>query len=191
MDSDSALRFQVANDILDGLVKNKVDPLAGVELDPKRAGVVRDVLSLYESKANWEIINRTYAQESSFEDPFTIAIGRKEIAAQWVGLAKLFPNTQIVSVKVIEDSKSKIEFWLETDYATSTGGNGYVGKAWNSITRGKGLQKRIKSKVILDLSIDGVTRHQDLMNGKELPDGAIAHKLRRLNGKHLPKIVHV
>lgn len=65
------------------------DPSKSIKLDGPRQSLLNDIVDLYSGKPTVEKIKR-YTADSVYDDPFSYANDRYQIAAQWIALPKIF-----------------------------------------------------------------------------------------------------
>lgn len=92
------------------------DPSQSLPLSPDRQAVLDAVVDLYSGRATEDLLLRLYAPSCVFNDPFTAADGRQEVAAQWLALPKIFGSIENKGVQVTESSPSTLQFKLATEY---------------------------------------------------------------------------
>ncbi|KAI9652273.1 MAG: hypothetical protein M1829_001682 [Trizodia sp. TS-e1964] len=113
--------------------------------------------------------------DAVFEDPLTIANGRREYSAQWYGLASVFSNVERLSHRI-----------------TSAGNPMTIDLSSKYKVKGLGKEVTIDSTVFVfvDSATGKISKVQDKWNGT-LPDGAIKNAFRRLNAVSVPIMVSV
>jgi hypothetical protein len=65
------------------------DPSKSIKLEGPRQSLLDDIIDLYSGKPSIEMLKR-YTSDSVYDDPFSYANDRYQIAAQWVALPKIF-----------------------------------------------------------------------------------------------------
>jgi hypothetical protein len=96
-----------------------------------------------------------WTDDAKFEDPLTIAEGRKKYSAQWYGLVAAFSKIERLSHQVTS-SGNPITMDLKTKY----------------VVKGIGKEQTISSVVKIYTENDRITRLEDRWND-QLPEGAI------------------
>ncbi|KAL8827809.1 MAG: hypothetical protein Q9191_002966 [Dirinaria sp. TL-2023a] len=113
--------------------------------------------------------------EGVFEDPLTIATGRKQYEPQWYGLQTAFKEIERLGHEVT-DAGNPIGLDLKTRY----------------VVKGIGKEQVISSKVQIyyDKATGKITKVQDKWDGS-LPDSSFTNVFRQLNSVSVPKMVGV
>ncbi|KAI4842144.1 hypothetical protein E4T44_07485 [Aureobasidium sp. EXF-8845] len=144
----------------------------GVSLEEQQKTLVGSVLDLFAGRPSLEKL-QLWKDEGVFEDPITIAEGRKQYEAQWYGLQSAFSEIERLEHEVTS-SGNPISLTMKTRYKV----------------KGIGMEQTISSVVNIFHEGGKITKVQDKWNGK-LPDGAIANAFRNLNSVTVPKIISV
>ncbi|KAL2352374.1 hypothetical protein BJ546DRAFT_987501 [Cryomyces antarcticus] len=145
----------------------------GVELDSAQKTIVGSVLDLFAGRPSLEKLS-LWSDEGVFEDPITIARGRKQYEAQWYGLQSAFSEIERLHHQVTS-AGNPISMELKTRY----------------VVKGIGKEQTISS--IVNIFVDGqgkIQKVEDKWDGK-LPESGIANAFRRLNAITVPKIIGV
>ncbi|KAI4844776.1 hypothetical protein E4T44_06008 [Aureobasidium sp. EXF-8845] len=130
----------------------------GVSLEEQQKTLVGSVLDLFAGRPSLEKL-QLWKDEGVFEDPITIAEGRKQYEAQWYGLQSAFSEIERLEHEVTS-SGNPISLTMKTRYKV----------------KGIGMEQTISSVVNIFHEGGKITKVQDKWNGK-LPDGAIANLL--------------
>ncbi|OCL02829.1 hypothetical protein AOQ84DRAFT_392691 [Glonium stellatum] len=145
----------------------------GVELSSKQKTIVGSVLDLFAGRPSLEKLS-LWADDAVFEDPLTIAKGRKQYEAQWYGLQTAFSEIERLSHHVTS-AGNPISLELRNRY----------------VVKGLGKEQTIASVVNIHTDSAGrIDRVEDRWDG-ELPESAVANAFRRLNAVTVPKVVSV
>ncbi|KIW03209.1 uncharacterized protein PV09_05434 [Verruconis gallopava] len=146
----------------------------GVELSQQQKTLVGSVLDLFQGKPTKEKL-QLWEDDATFEDPLTIAKGRKKYEPQWYGLQQAFSEIERLSHQVVS-SGNPIIVDLKTRYKV----------------KGIGKETTVSSKVNIFTSPDGskISRVEDKWDGK-LPDSSIADIFRKLNSITVPYLVSI
>ncbi|TKA77950.1 hypothetical protein B0A49_03629 [Cryomyces minteri] len=168
----------------------------GVELDSAQKTIVGSVLDLFAGRPSLEKLS-LWSDEGVFEDPITVARGRKQFEAQWYGLQSAFSEIERLHHQVTS-AGNPISMELKTRY----------------VVKGIGKEQTISS--IVNIFVDGqgkIQKVEDKWDGK-LPESGIANvsltspytwyryaegwafwswslAFRRLNAVTVPKIIGV
>jgi len=147
---------------------------AGVELSSQQKTLVGSVLDLFAGRPSLEKL-QLWADEAVFEDPITVARGRKQFEPQWYGLQTAFSEIERLSHQVTS-SGNPMSMDLKTRY----------------VVKGIGKEQTISSVVKIYTTADGskIEKVQDMWDG-ELPDSSFKNAFRRLNAVTVPKLVSV
>ncbi|KAJ7721076.1 hypothetical protein DFH07DRAFT_872212 [Mycena maculata] len=141
-----------------------------VKGDHKR--VLEDLRALYECRPTAEIFERSWHPDAVFEDPFALAKGFREYAAQWYAMPKLFAKSETLSERVMSSTRepNRLVFAQTQRY------------------KNRFVNRTVKSVVTVDLDErDRIIRLVDQWDGKPL-GGAW---WRRVSGKVAPLFVSV
>ncbi|TIA34571.1 hypothetical protein D6C78_06743 [Aureobasidium pullulans] len=144
----------------------------GVSLEGDQKTLVGSVLDLFAGRPSLEKL-QLWKDDGVFEDPITIAQGRKQYEAQWYGLQSAFSEIERLSHEVTS-SGNPISMNMKTRY----------------VVKGIGKEQTISSVVNIFHEGGKITKVEDKWDGK-LPDGAIANAFRNLNSVTVPKIISV
>ncbi|KAI9809691.1 MAG: hypothetical protein M1825_000123 [Sarcosagium campestre] len=132
------------------------NPAPGVELDSQQKLLAGSVLDLFAGKATLAKLG-LWKDDGVFEDPITIARGRKEFEPQWYGLKAAFSEIERLSTQTV-DAGNPIRIDMKTRYKI----------------KGIGSNQTIASEVYIyyDKVSGKIEKVEDKWNGN-LPDGAI------------------
>jgi len=146
----------------------------GVELSSQQKTLVGSVLDLFAGKPSLEKL-QLWTDEGVFEDPITVARGRKQYEAQWYGLQSAFSEIERLHHEV-KSSGNPITMDLKTRY----------------VIKGINKEQTISSVITIETTSDGskIAKVQDKWDG-ELPDSSIKNAFRRLNAVTVPKMINV
>ncbi|KAK8215449.1 hypothetical protein M8818_002070 [Zalaria obscura] len=145
----------------------------GVSLDSQQKTLVGSVLDLFAGRPSLEKL-KLWSDEGVFEDPITIAQGRKQYEAQWYGLQTAFSEIERLNHEVTS-SGNPISMNLKTRY----------------VVKGIGKEQTISSVVNIFTDKDGkISKVEDKWDGK-LPESSIANAFRHLNSVTVPKMISV
>ncbi|THZ50445.1 hypothetical protein D6C90_02577 [Aureobasidium pullulans] len=128
----------------------------GVSLEGDQKTLVGSVLDLFAGRPSLEKL-QLWKDDGVFEDPITIAQGRKQYEAQWYGLQSAFSEIERLSHEVTS-SGNPISMNMKTRY----------------VVKGIGKEQTISSVVNIFHEGGKITKVEDKWDGK-LPDGAIAN----------------
>ncbi|GAB7340255.1 hypothetical protein MBLNU457_6718t2 [Dothideomycetes sp. NU457] len=146
---------------------------SGVNLDSTQKTLVGSVLDLFAGRPSLEKL-QLWKDEGVFQDPITIAKGRKQYEAQWYGLQSAFSEIERLSHEVTS-SGNPISMNLSTRY----------------VVKGIGKEQKIDSVILIHHDGNGkIEKVEDKWNG-ELPDSSISNAFRRLNAVTVPNIIGV
>ncbi|KAK4971935.1 hypothetical protein LTR66_011359 [Elasticomyces elasticus] len=146
---------------------------SGVSLDDKQKTIVGSVLDLFAGRPSLEKL-QLWSDEGVFEDPITVARGRKQYEAQWYGLQSAFSEIERLHHEVTS-SGNPITMDLKTRY----------------VVKGIGKEQTIASVIKIYLDSHGkIEKVEDKWDGK-LPESGIANAFRRLNAVTVPHIISV
>ncbi|KAF2812243.1 uncharacterized protein BDZ99DRAFT_383627, partial [Mytilinidion resinicola] len=146
----------------------------GVELSATQKTLVGSVLDLFAGRPSLEKL-QLWSDEGVFEDPITIARGRKQYEAQWYGLQSAFSSIERLSHSIMS-SENPISIDMKTKYTV----------------KGINKEQTIESIVNIFTSEDGqkIVKVEDKWNG-ELPDSSIKDAFRKINAVTVPKMISV
>ncbi|THY25927.1 hypothetical protein D6D01_04738 [Aureobasidium pullulans] len=128
----------------------------GVSLEGDQKTLVGSVLDLFAGRPSLEKL-QLWKDDGVFEDPITIAQGRKQYEAQWYGLQSAFSEIERLSHEVTS-SGNPISMNMKTRY----------------VVKGIGKEQTISSVVNIFHEGGKITKVEDKWDGK-LPDGVIAN----------------
>ncbi|MCJ1235922.1 hypothetical protein MMC14_003896 [Varicellaria rhodocarpa] len=116
-----------------------------------------------------------WADDGVFEDPITIATGRKQYEPQWYGLQSAFSEIERLHHEVT-DAGNPIAMDLKTRY----------------VVKGINKEQTVNSKILIfyDKTTNKITKVQDKWDGK-LPDSSFKDAFRNLNSVTVPKMISV
>ncbi|EON69813.1 hypothetical protein W97_09076 [Coniosporium apollinis CBS 100218] len=150
-----------------------INTAPGVDLSPEQKTIVGSVLDLFAGRPSLEKLS-LWSDEGTFEDPITIANGRKQYEAQWYGLQSAFSEIERLHHEVVS-AGNPIVMNLKTRY----------------VVKGIGKEQTIASAVNIFVGKDGkIEKLQDKWDGK-LPDSFFSNALRNLNSVTVPKMIGV
>ncbi|KAI9692358.1 MAG: hypothetical protein M1822_006589 [Bathelium mastoideum] len=145
----------------------------GVELSPQQKTIVGSVLDLFAGRPSLEKL-QLWNDDAVFEDPITVAKGRKQYEPQWYGLQTAFSEIERLSHQVTS-SGNPISLDLKTRY----------------VVKGIGKEQTISSVINIFTSADGkIDKVEDKWDG-QLPDSGFRNALRKINAVSVPKMVGV
>ncbi|KAF1351002.1 hypothetical protein BDV97DRAFT_397967 [Delphinella strobiligena] len=145
----------------------------GVDIDDKQKTIIGSVLDLFAGRPSLEKL-QLWSDDGVFEDPITVAKGRKQYEAQWYGLQSAFSEIERLGHEV-KSSGNPIVMDMKTRY----------------VVKGIGKEQTISSVINIYLNSQGkIEKVEDKWDGK-LPDSAIANAFRHLNAVTVPKIISV
>lgn len=130
----------------------------GVTLTDSQKTLVGCVLDLFAGRPSLPKL-QLWKDDAIFEDPITIAKGRKQYEPQWYGLQTAFSEIERLRHEVTS-SGNPIEMTMETRY----------------VVKGINQEKTIKSevKILTDAEGKRIEKVEDRWDGK-LPEGGIAN----------------
>ncbi|KAL9106536.1 MAG: hypothetical protein Q9227_008451 [Pyrenula ochraceoflavens] len=114
-----------------------------------------------------------WSDDATFEDPLTVAKGRKQYEAQWYGLEKAFSEIERLDHRVTS-AGNPIDLDLKTRYKIA----------------GVGKEQVVESKVKIFTEGSKISKVQDRWND-ELPEGSFKNAFRKLNAVTVPTMVGV
>jgi len=146
----------------------------GITLSTQQKTLVGSVLDLFAGRPSLPKL-RLWADDATFEDPITIATGRKQFEPQWYGLQAAFSEIERLHHEVT-DAGNPIAMDLKTRY----------------VIKGIGKEQTIASKVMIfwDEQSGKITKVQDKWDGK-LPDSSFTNAMRNLNSVTVPLLISV
>ncbi|KAF2433372.1 hypothetical protein EJ08DRAFT_647417 [Tothia fuscella] len=147
---------------------------SGVDLSSQQKTIVGSVLDLFAGRPSLEKL-QLWEDEAVFEDPITVARGRKQFEPQWYGLQTAFSEIERLHHEVTS-SGNPITMNLKTRY----------------VVKGIGKEQTIESVINIFTNADGsrISKVQDKWDG-ELPDSGFKNALRKLNAVTVPNLVGV
>ncbi|KAK5174202.1 uncharacterized protein LTR77_001282 [Saxophila tyrrhenica] len=143
-----------------------------VSLSSQQNTLVGSVLDLFAGRPSLAKL-QLWSDDATFEDPITVAKGRKQYEPQWYGLQTAFSEIERLHHEVTS-AGNPIEMDLKTRY----------------VVKGIGKEQVIDSKVKIFTEGDKITKVEDRWDGK-LPDSGIQNAFRRLNANSVPMMVGV
>ncbi|KAI9697145.1 MAG: hypothetical protein M1820_007880 [Bogoriella megaspora] len=150
-----------------------INTAPGVTLTPEQKTIVGSVLDLFAGRPSLEKL-KLWHDDATFEDPITVAKGRKKYEPQWYGLQTAFSEIERLS-HTVKSSGNPISMDLKTRY----------------VVKGINKEQTISSVINIFTSADGkIERVEDKWNG-ELPDSGFRDALRKLNSVTVPAFVSV
>jgi len=147
---------------------------SGVTLDDHQKTLVGSVLDLFAGRPSLKKL-QLWTDDGTFEDPITVATGRKQYEAQWYGLQTAFSEIERLHHEVTS-AGNPISMDLKTRY----------------VVKGIKKEQTIASKVNIfyDKATGKITKVEDKWNG-ELPDSSFVNVFRQLNSVTVPRFVSV
>ncbi|KAK3172983.1 hypothetical protein OEA41_006311 [Lepraria neglecta] len=147
---------------------------SGVTLDEDQKILVGSVLDLFAGRPSLKKL-QLWADDGTFEDPITKAVGRKQYEPQWYGLQAAFSEIERLHHEVTS-SGNPISMDLRTRY----------------VVKGISKEQTIDSKINIfyDKATGKITKVEDKWGGK-LPDSSIQNAFRKINAVTVPKVVGV
>ncbi|KAI9806034.1 MAG: hypothetical protein M1833_004441 [Piccolia ochrophora] len=132
-----------------------------VQLDGQQKTIVGSVLDLFAGKPSLEKLS-LWKDDGVFEDPITVARGRKEFEPQWYGLKTAFSEIERLSCKVV-DGGNPVRIDMKTRY----------------VVKGIGKEQTIASEIYVfyDKASGKIEKVQDKWDGN-LPDSSIKNVSR-------------
>ncbi|KAL8694380.1 MAG: hypothetical protein Q9218_000946 [Villophora microphyllina] len=136
-----------------GIENTNIKTATGVTLDEQQKTLVGSVLDLFAGRPSLKKL-QLWDDEGVFEDPITIATGRKQFEPQWYGLQAAFSEIERLHHEVVS-AGNPIGMDLKTRY----------------VTKGIGKEQTIASRINIfyDKDTGKITKVQDKWDG-ELPD---------------------
>ncbi|GAB7350320.1 hypothetical protein MBLNU459_g0954t1 [Dothideomycetes sp. NU459] len=145
----------------------------GVELNSDQKTIVGSVLDLFAGRPSLEKL-QLWSDDGVFEDPITVARGRKQYEPQWYGLQTAFSEIERLSHEVTS-SGNPISMTMKTRY----------------VVKGIGKEQTIASVINIYTNEQGkISKVEDKWDGK-LPESSIANAFRRLNAVTVPNLISV
>ncbi|KAF6230360.1 hypothetical protein HO133_004702 [Letharia lupina] len=147
---------------------------SGVSLDEHKKTLVGSVLDLFAGRPSLKKL-QLWDDNGVFQDPITIAEGRKQYEAQWYGLQAAFSEIERLHHEVTSGG-NPITMDLRTRY----------------VVKGIGKEQTIDSKINIfhDKDTGKITKVEDKWDGK-LPDSSLMNAFRKINAVTVPKVVGV
>ncbi|KAI4258981.1 MAG: hypothetical protein LQ352_000977 [Teloschistes flavicans] len=157
-----------------GIENTNIKTATGVTLDEHQKTLVGSVLDLFAGRPSLNKL-ALWDDDGVFEDPITIATGRKQFEPQWYGLQAAFSEIERLHHEVVS-AGNPIGMDLKTRY----------------VTKGINKEQTIASRINIfyDKDTGKITKVQDKWDG-ELPDSTFKNALRNLNSVSVPKMVSV
>ncbi|KXS93881.1 hypothetical protein AC578_5497 [Pseudocercospora eumusae] len=128
----------------------------GVTLTDNQKTLVGSVLDLFAGRPSLAKL-QLWKDDATFEDPITVAKGRRQYEPQWYGLQAAFSEIERLNHEVTS-SGNPIEMDLKTRY----------------VVKGIGKEQVVESKVLIYTEGEKISMVQDKWDGK-LPDSGIAN----------------
>jgi len=151
---------------------------ASVELDERRAQLLKDLQQLYSCQPSVEIFERSWRSDAAFEDPVSSCKGLNEIAAQFFAMPLIFKKSVTLSHRVISSTHNPNLLIYEQVQE-------YTVKLF-------GMKRTVKSIILVELDDeDKIILLEDQWNGEEPPHAWGLGMLRRLNSKTISLLVSV
>jgi len=150
-----------------------INTAPGVDLSSQQKTLVGCVLDLFAGRPSLEKL-QLWTDDAVFEDPITVARGRKQFEPQWYGLQTAFEIERLSHQ--VTSSGNPIIMDLKTRY----------------VIKGISKEQTIASVITIQATPDGskIEKVQDKWDG-ELPDSSIKNAFRRLNAVTVPLMVGV
>lgn len=138
-------------------IQAKVPP-APTELTPRQSLLIASVMDLFAGRPSKRKLS-LWTDDASFQDPLTIAEGRKQYEAQWYGVVATMSEVTQEHAEIVSVG-NPIELRLKDRYKI----------------KGLGKEQLIDSHVLVYLTADGekVTKVVDRWGGEVPPDGFFA-----------------
>lgn len=144
----------------------------GVELSSQQKTLVGCVLDLFQGKPSKEKL-QLWTDEATFEDPITVATGRKKYEPQWVRAMRLLNMGLCVLIRVaqygLQQAFSEID---RISYQVTGSGNPItMDLKTRYVVKGIGKEQTIESKINIFTTADGskIEKVEDKWDG-QLPD---------------------
>ncbi|EME85129.1 uncharacterized protein MYCFIDRAFT_187841 [Pseudocercospora fijiensis CIRAD86] len=154
------------------LENTNIKTSSGVTLTPTQKTLVSSILDLFAGRPSLAKL-QLWTDDATFEDPLTVATGRKQFEPQWYGLQTAFSEIERLHHEVTS-SGNPIEMDLKTRY----------------VVKGIGKEQVVESKVLIFTEGEKISKVQDKWDGK-LPESGIVNAFRRLNANSVPLMVSV
>ncbi|KAL2402337.1 hypothetical protein ABEF95_001077 [Exophiala dermatitidis] len=157
-------------------IQARVPPApSGSELTPHQSLLIGSVMDLFAGRPSKRKLS-LWADDGSFQDPLTIAEGRKQYEAQWYGVVATMSDVKQEFAEIVSLG-NPIELHLKDRYTI----------------KGVGKDELIDSSVLVYLTDDGqkIKKVVDRWGGEMPPDGPFAKAMRNLNSVTVPAFVHV
>ncbi|KAK3054098.1 hypothetical protein LTR09_004876 [Extremus antarcticus] len=142
------------------------------ELSSHQKTIVGSILDLFAGRPSLSKL-QLWSDGAVFEDPITVAKGRKQYEPQWYGLQSAFSEIERLHHEVTSNG-NPIEMDLKTRY----------------VVKGIGKEQVIDSKIKVWTEGEKIVRVEDKWDGK-LPESGIQDAFRRLNANSVPLMVSV
>ncbi|MCJ1225880.1 hypothetical protein MMC12_002529 [Toensbergia leucococca] len=157
-----------------GIENTNIKTASGVSLDDNQKTLVGSILDLFAGRPSLKKLS-LWADDATFEDPITVAQGRKQYEPQWYGLQSAFSEIERLHHEVT-DGGNPIAMDLKTRY----------------VVKGIGKEQTINSKIVIfyDKATGKITKLEDKWDG-QLPDSTFKNAFRKLNSVTVPKMVGV
>ncbi|TID27922.1 hypothetical protein E2P81_ATG00679 [Venturia nashicola] len=151
-----------------------ISTATGVDLSAQQKTIVGSVLDLFAGRPSLEKL-QLWTDDAVFEDPITIARGRKQYEPQWYGLQSAFSEIERLHHQVTS-AGNPITMELKTRY----------------VIKGINKEQTINSIIEIKTTADGskIEYLADKWDG-ELPDSSIKNAFRRLNAVTVPMMINV
>ncbi|KAG7008360.1 hypothetical protein G7Y79_00006g019800 [Physcia stellaris] len=165
----------MSSDASDLNIENtNIKTASGVSLDDHQKTLVGSVLDLFAGRPSLKKLS-LWADDGVFEDPITVATGRKQYEPQWYGLQAVFKEIERLHHEVT-DGGNPIGMDLKTRY----------------VLKGLGKETTIASRINIfyDKDTGKITKVEDKWDG-QLPDSSFANAFRQLNSVTVPTMVSV
>lgn len=164
----------VGDDVKSNIESTNIKTASGVSLDEHQHTLVGSVLDLFAGRPSLKKLS-LWDDDGVFEDPITVATGRKQYEPQWYGLQTAFKEIERLGHEVT-DAGNPIGMDLKTRY----------------VVKGIGKEQVISSKIQIyyDKATGKITKVQDKWDGN-LPDSTFTNIFRQLNSVSVPKMVSV
>ncbi|KAF2493568.1 hypothetical protein BU16DRAFT_551378 [Lophium mytilinum] len=146
----------------------------GVDLTPTQRTLTTSILDLFAGRPSLEKL-ALWTDDAVFEDPITIARGRKQYEAQWYGLQSAFSSIERLSHEVTS-AGNPISMDMKTKYTV----------------KGIGKEQTIESviKIFTDEAGEKIVKVEDKWGGN-LPESSFVNAFRKINAVTVPKMISV
>ncbi|KAF2460413.1 hypothetical protein BDY21DRAFT_406142 [Lineolata rhizophorae] len=166
-----ALKRKMSTDL--NIESTDIQYASGVNLSADQKTVVGCVLDLFAGKPSLQKL-KLWEDDAVFEDPLTIAKGRKQYEPQWYGLQSAFSKIERLAHEV-----------------TSVGNPISMNLTNRYVMKGLNKEQTINSVVDIYVNQSGkIERVEDKWDGN-LPDSSFRNAFRKLNAVSVPKMVGV